>query len=33
MLDHARLRFPKGEQAKRYNALQKLTYLAVIIVL
>jgi thiosulfate reductase cytochrome b subunit len=28
--DHARLRFPKGEGALRYNALQKLTYLAVI---
>ncbi|MBO9196887.1 cytochrome b/b6 domain-containing protein [Rhizobium sp. 16-449-1b] len=33
ILDHARLRFPKGEEAKRYNALQKLTYLAVIAVL
>lgn len=33
LLDHARLRFPKGEAARRYNALQKLTYLAVIIVL
>lgn len=31
--DHARLRFPKGEEAKHYNALQKLTYLAVIAVL
>ena len=31
--DHARLRFPKGEEARRYNALQKLTYLAVIFVL
>ncbi|USU05609.1 cytochrome b/b6 domain-containing protein [Sphingomonadaceae bacterium OTU29LAMAA1] len=31
MLDHARLRFPKGEAARRYNALQKLTYLAVIV--
>ncbi|WP_067272116.1 cytochrome b/b6 domain-containing protein [Mitsuaria sp. 7] len=28
--DHARLRFPKGEEARRYNALQKLTYLLVI---
>ena len=28
--DHARLRFPKGEQARHYNTLQKLTYLAVI---
>ncbi|WP_037070950.1 cytochrome b/b6 domain-containing protein [Rhizobium sp. CF142] len=33
ILDHARLRFPEGEQAKHYNALQKLTYLAVIVVL
>lgn len=33
VLDHVRLRFPKGEEAKRYNALQKLTYLAVIVVL
>ncbi|WP_309645127.1 cytochrome b/b6 domain-containing protein [Phenylobacterium sp.] len=31
--DHARLRFPKGEEARRYNALQKLTYLAVIFLL
>lgn len=31
--DHARLRFPKGEEAKHYNALQKLTYLAVIAIL
>jgi thiosulfate reductase cytochrome b subunit len=30
---HARLRFPKGEEARRYNALQKLAYLAVIFVL
>jgi thiosulfate reductase cytochrome b subunit len=28
--EHARLRFPKGEEAKRYNVLQKLAYLAVI---
>ncbi|NYI01697.1 cytochrome b/b6 domain-containing protein [Cupriavidus plantarum] len=27
--DHARLRFPKGEAARRYNALQKIAYLAV----
>lgn len=32
ILDHARLRFPDGEEAKRYNALQKLTYLAVIVI-
>jgi len=31
--DHARLRFPKGEAAKRYNALQKLTYFTVIFIL
>lgn len=31
--DHARLRFPKGEEARRYNALQKLAYLGVIFVL
>lgn len=31
--DHARLRFAKGEAARRYNALQKLAYLAVIFVL
>jgi thiosulfate reductase cytochrome b subunit len=31
--DHARLRFPKGEAALRYNTLQKLAYLAVIAVL
>lgn len=33
ILDHARLRFPKGEAAKRYNALQKLTYFSVIFIL
>jgi hypothetical protein len=33
ILDHARLRFPKGEEAKHYNALQKLTYLSVIVAL
>lgn len=33
ILDHASLRFPKGEQARRYNTLQKLTYLAVIAIL
>ena len=31
--EHARLRFAKGEAAKRYNVLQKLTYLAVVLVL
>lgn len=28
--EHIRLRFPKGEEAKRYNVLQQLTYLVVI---
>jgi thiosulfate reductase cytochrome b subunit len=28
--DHARLRFPKGEEARHYNVLQKLSYLAVV---
>ncbi|MFN3511833.1 MAG: cytochrome b/b6 domain-containing protein [Phenylobacterium sp.] len=32
-LDHARLRFPKGEAARRYNSLQKLAYLLVIFIL
>lgn len=31
--DHARLRFPKDREARRYNALQKMTYLAVIFIL
>jgi len=30
---HARLKFPKGEEARRYNVLQKGAYLAVILVL
>ena len=30
--DHARLRFPKGEAASRYNILQKLSYGAVLLV-
>jgi thiosulfate reductase cytochrome b subunit len=33
VLDHARLRFPEGEEARHYNALQKLTYLVVIVIL
>lgn len=28
--DHLRLRFPKGEAARRYNVLQKLSYLVVV---
>lgn len=31
--DHLRLRFPKGEEAKRYNVLQKLAYLVAVFVL
>ena len=31
--DHARLRFPKGEAAKHYNALQKLAYFTVVFIL
>src|SRR5690349_5001041 len=30
---HARLQFPKGEEARRYNVIQKFTYLAVILIL
>jgi thiosulfate reductase cytochrome b subunit len=33
ILDHLRFRHPTGEAAKRYNVLQKLTYLMVIFVL
>jgi thiosulfate reductase cytochrome b subunit len=31
--DHLRLRFPKGAAAKRYNVVQKLSYLVVLLVL
>lgn len=30
IMEHVRLRFPKGDEARRYNVLQQLTYLAVI---
>ncbi|WP_210735896.1 cytochrome b/b6 domain-containing protein [Massilia sp. Mn16-1_5] len=33
VVEHARLRFPKDERARHYNALQKLSYLGVIGVL
>lgn len=33
ILDHARLRFPRGEAARDYNVLQKLAYLAVVFLL
>jgi thiosulfate reductase cytochrome b subunit len=31
ILDHARLRFPKGDEALGYNVLQKLAYLSVVV--
>jgi thiosulfate reductase cytochrome b subunit len=31
ILDHARLRFPEGDEALHYNVLQKLAYLSVVI--
>jgi len=33
IIDHLRLRHPQGEAAKRYNVLQKITYLIVVFVL
>lgn len=33
IVNHARLRFAKGDEARHYNALQKITYLLVIFVL
>ncbi len=33
IVDHIRLKHPTGEEAKRYNVLQKLTYLAVVFVI
>lgn len=32
ILDHARLRFPRGEAAKHYNVLQRLSYLIVLFI-
>ena len=31
-IEHARLRFPKGDEARRYNGIQKLAYLAVVFI-
>ena len=31
--DHLRLRFPKGEEARQYNVLQKLAYIGIVVVL
>jgi len=33
IVEHVKLRFPKGEESKRYNVLQKLAYLAVVLLL
>ena len=33
IIEHAKLQFPKGEEARRYNIIQKLTYLSVIVLL
>lgn len=33
LLDHLRLRFPQGDEARHYNVLQKLTYLLVVFLL
>jgi len=33
VVTHAKLKFPKGEAARRYNVLQKAAYLAVVLVL
>ena len=32
IVDHARLHFPHGEEARRYNVLQKLAYLSIVFV-
>jgi len=32
ILDHLRLRFPRGEEAKRYNVLQRLSYLIILFI-
>ncbi len=33
ILDHLRLKFPKGEEARRYNVLQKFAYIGVVVLL
>jgi thiosulfate reductase cytochrome b subunit len=33
VVDHLRLRFPRGEAARRYNVIQQLTYLVVVLAL
>jgi thiosulfate reductase cytochrome b subunit len=32
ILDHSRLRFPRGEEARRYNVLQRLSYLIILFI-
>jgi thiosulfate reductase cytochrome b subunit len=32
VLDHLRLRFPKGDEARHYNVLQKLSYFAIVFI-
>lgn len=31
-IEHARLRFPKGDEARRYNGIQKLAYLSIVFI-
>jgi thiosulfate reductase cytochrome b subunit len=33
ILDHLRLRFPRGEEAKQYNVLQRISYLAILFII
>jgi thiosulfate reductase cytochrome b subunit len=33
ILDHLRLRFPRGEESRHYNVLQRLTYLVILFIL
>ena len=33
VLDHLRLKFPKGEEAKSYNVLQKFAYIGIVVLL
>ncbi|HEY7301124.1 MAG TPA: cytochrome b/b6 domain-containing protein [Xanthobacteraceae bacterium] len=33
ILDHLRLRFPRGAEAKQYNVLQRLSYLAILFII
>jgi thiosulfate reductase cytochrome b subunit len=32
IIDHLRLRFPRGDEARQYNVLQRLSYLAILLV-